>query len=684
MTALQPSLRIGVGVSDRSDASRVSTDLNRPRALGGLLPASGAADGPGTSFVAGSAANTSIGVVEPQRIKKLMEPASASIVSQWSTWRLPAQAGRVPEFPFHAPEVDLETMALSEEDRHRLRSACLDDYAYARAALERAVGKAAQSYVCGDDGTDGVLMTLVKDLDRRYLDLYEAYASILVADGEPRLPVDAGQLKNWGYSHREVLQLREHCIRWCEIPRRVAASLSSLNPSLTPSQNEEAQRFIDALRQGDEAACVAMATGATSFAAALPVFSRLLREYRPSMAVMRQLLWRLKEYAHLEAIDERRFYIERVARMRPSPYVEPLDALYMELRYRIGGDSGDGRQQSGSVGYNPLAILSTVRGKYDNEDPLAVFRTRMFFVYKSNTLANEIMRDPTLVARINEHLDLNGKGWRLNTPLIETLRQRNADGPLFEYGRFAAENDNGGLRRLLRDAEIERLGREYPNRTYAQSYAAADSPRGHAERYATRLTTAELRAHGFDVCRAPLRPDTLSSPGRTMHATETPDSYRARTETLPWTPGAHVFEVLSPQHPYVAAASALRAPLLSGISGTEDQSTVMAGIVGRHRWEDRLQMRLALIAWMVPADDHSLLEILVASETFGLPCTFDVAPHECVYPLDSEFSERVLKAQRELGFELPAHYLTAEHARRRARDLCIGCQPFATRRAGEI
>ena len=75
---------------------------------------------------------------------------------------------------------------------------------------------------------------------------------------------------------------------------------------------------------------------------------------------------------------------------------------------------------------------------------------------------------------------------------------------------------------------------------------------------------------------------------------------------------------------YLKIADKLGIPLTSGISGTTDQSITMAGLVGLALDEQSIMdVRLAYIAFMLPNNDHSLIEILQSSSTFGMD--FNVA-----------------------------------------------------------
>jgi len=79
---------------------------------------------------------------------------------------------------------------------------------------------------------------------------------------------------------------------------------------------------------------------------------------------------------------------------------------------------------------------------------------------------------------------------------------------------------------------------------------------------------------------------------------------------------------------FLEVSARLGLPLGAGISGTLDQSTTMAAICGLVNSEADLEnIRLAVIACMVPNEDHTVHEILQSSKSFG--AAYDASP--CMY-----------------------------------------------------
>ncbi len=74
---------------------------------------------------------------------------------------------------------------------------------------------------------------------------------------------------------------------------------------------------------------------------------------------------------------------------------------------------------------------------------------------------------------------------------------------------------------------------------------------------------------------------------------------------------------------YALQVERLQLPILAGISGTLDQSTAMAGLVGigLDKKQELKDIRLAFLGFMVDSRDHSVHEILQSSRSYGMAYT---------------------------------------------------------------
>jgi hypothetical protein len=132
----------------------------------------------------------------------------------------------------------------------------------------------------------------------------------------------------------------------------------------------------------------------------------------------------------------------------------------------------------------------------------------------------------------------------------------------------------------------------------------------------------------------------------------------SETPTL-WIPGeswyrAQVDSALSTK------ASKIKATLRAGISGTTDMYLHAAQYLGMHKQPDLQKVRLAMLAWMLPARDHSFYEIMLSATQDPYKLT-DFDPDQPLYlayekeikPLDKAKNKRAIPAQKP-GPHVPA------------------------------
>lgn len=107
-------------------------------------------------------------------------------------------------------------------------------------------------------------------------------------------------------------------------------------------------------------------------------------------------------------------------------------------------------------------------------------------------------------------------------------------------------------------------------------------------------------------------------------------------------------------------ASKIKATLRAGISGTTDMYLHAAQYLGMHKEPDLQKVRLAMLAWMLPARDHSFYEIMLSATQDPYKLT-DFDPEEPLYlayekeikPLDKAKNKRAIPAQKP-GPHVPA------------------------------
>lgn len=531
------------------------------------------------------------------------------------------------------------------------------------------------------------------------------YVEDQIRRGIPMLPVAAGTLKNYGFAHEEVLKLTPHAKIFKEV----------FQPLIGKDQ-----QLRKAVLKGDKAEIIKLTS-------ADPILQqKLLQEmqrHQKTLDLMSDMDWKLSTFARYtpEEID---FYSEclvsyfdNMARKSPQEMIQALSQksirwnecfgtsfgasdkryrLQLELHHRVWGDGKAKLWESGKLGTSPLSVLSLLKSDDRGGTNESVLRRRLYFLYHSNTLANEVMKEPGMAARLkclladravtearesNPFLQskdlpqIRKEAAFLNIGLIDVLRSRDPVKPLFQYGLYAYENERAKLRTPMSDSELEASKESDPNPYMGRGEEI--NPSDLNQRYRTQLSEQERRViTGHSSSRSIAdeldldRSMGAQHPSRISFA-ESVEEYRMRTERLPWCSGRHVFKLDDQaSSEYLKAVRELGLPTLAGISGTLDQSTTMAGIVSIGMDREELEnLRLAYIAWMVSSDDHSLHEIMVSGKTFGLPYTPRPNGYDDVAPSKPLFSQRVGIMQYKRGFFLPEQYLSNTYAKKVYQEL---------------
>ncbi|MEC7840368.1 MAG: hypothetical protein VX777_10055 [Chlamydiota bacterium] len=385
-------------------------------------------------------------------------------------------------------------------------------------------------------------------------------------------------------------------------------------------------------------------------------------------------------------------YLEMVKGYIATKYSEADQKiqLYKYLKKSYAGGESD----PGSIGTNPLAILNLAEGKKDSSMTIEeLFNTKMYFLYRLNYLANEIMIDKKLQKGVNEWLNLQNAGWQVDLDLIERTVKKvpffRKKKPLFWYGKFAIKNYTSGLRKKTTFKEKEILNLTDPNLTFAEGERIAKGDIKNKNelnrRYRTSISPQEQMFHLGELNQSQLASEyresiaqeyaknttaVVSSSNADTSFAETPLEYKKKTTLQPWRPGKHYYNLkIKKRNRYNKVVKLLGLPVHAGVSGTMDQSSTMAGIVGYHKAEDLYKLRMIYLAWMVGKEDHSYHEVMQSSKSYGLSYTPGPASYKDIKPGDAEFVRKLEEKQKERGFELPDYYLSEDYARKKAKEL---------------
>ncbi len=365
----------------------------------------------------------------------------------------------------------------------------------------------------------------------------------------------------------------------------------------------------------------------------------------------------MHDFGHLsyDVIAEQ---LEIVGNLNPSKLEETSkkvgedERLLMEIRHRIAGDSTKQQNSPGTLGSNPLAYLNVLeKGEPDN--PEAEFRNKMFFVYMCNHFANAVVKDDEMVKDINNWLKENGKDWSLDMSFIATMRNRGAwyIPEIFRYGANAGLNSQ--YRKSKSDADVEKYYKEHPNISLEQAMSG----------------TSDINAFH----RRPLSSrEYFNQVGELRYQKNDPRNERQ----LNFGTGAAIFDLARTSNTfsestneYLDTVDELGIPVCAGISGTLDQSTAMAGLVGLGVSEDMSQrqyeletIRMAYLAFMVPGGDHTVHEIMQSGTTYGLPYVAGPGYENYIFPRDGVYVKSELQAlQQKRGSNLPEYYLSEDY-----------------------
>lgn len=599
---------------------------------------------------------------------------------------------------FNSPTIHPAVESLPE-DQDIYRKVCTQQYQLAMDLMEHSVCDLSLEYVTrnpfaelkenknnNNNTTDrGILLDFANEYSQRYLDLLEAYIDWEISKGIPVLPVTAGQMKIHGFTSDDIWKMKTSCQQFTQIHTDIKTLLNNDKKSLKiimeimGNQNKSftRQEFVAILKNTKfeqvQATLRKMGINFTykEYKQLLNAFERYDR--MPEVTLMDKAIMLMHDFAHMNLDDiAMQFYYVGIAKSEKT-YVQHAkdkgvvddvkhkdnkeERLLMEIRHRIAGDMSVQQNSPGSVGGNPQAYLNMLR-KGEPNNPLAEFREKMYFVYMCNHFANAVMRnDENFIERIvfiNTWLREHKKGWQLDMQFIQALLERGADylPPIFRYGANAALNRQ--LRDVREHDEVEEFYRQNPNipvrRAMEGSYDLEDY-------YRYELSQREL----------------FNQLGELVWD---PDDLNRTWKQLNFGTGAAVFKLkkkptneMSPEaKAYIEEVQKLSLPVYAGISGTLDQSTAMAGLVGigteldeNERRKTLEIIRLAYLAFMLPGRDHSVHEIMQSSKTYGLEYVPGPDYEQYIFPRDKQYvKSRLKELQKERGSNLPSYYLSKE------------------------
>ncbi|MBI3220771.1 MAG: hypothetical protein HYZ44_14750 [Bacteroidetes bacterium] len=347
--------------------------------------------------------------------------------------------------------------------------------------------------------------------------------------------------------------------------------------------------------------------------------------------------------------------LDAVANMTLKHNASCEERLLMEIRHRIGGDGSIRQINPGTLGQNPLAYLNAVRdGDPDNSQ--AEFRGQLYFVYMSKYFADAVLINQEFIQFFNREYGGEGTGrvnWSIDQEFVVAMNARGPQHlpPMFRYGSNAAMN--GEIRTSATAAESADYDAKHPSPTIAEVMGGSARL---DQNFMYRLGKRELMNEigDFDLRRGAL--------DASLHYISGGRFFRLR-KASEMSIGAE------DARKYAEMTEILCIPTVSGVSGTLDLSTTMAGLVGLgiHQKTDPGELekiRLAYLAFMIPNKDHTVHEIMQSSKTYG--CEYVAGPgyEQYIYPADRErFIRRLQEAERARGVELPSYYLSAVHAR---------------------
>jgi serine/threonine protein kinase len=599
-------------------------------------------------------------------------------LDSYKDWR----SDNIPTFEVERPSISEEPLkGVSATLRQEIEARAFKEYHESMKKMERSVCEVALSYVTdthqipppfpkGKAHNDqaGPLLQFANLYSERYLDLYKAYVSIEKKQGIPMIPVTAGQMKLHGFTSEDILTMQPSCKVFSELVKIIKDTVNDLdvyNKIVILMVGENGQVFTrkEALQLSkiDLEARKGLSLSDEQHKAIIAVLKIYDDLDENETNLIKKAYFLMHHFGHMTYVkiaDQ----LDAIGQIIPSTLRDaPEDErLLMEIRHRVSGDSTIHQNSPGTLGGNPLAYLNVLT-KGEPENPEAEFRNKMFFVYMSNHFANAVVLNDETVGEINQWLKDKGKDWSLDLNFITTLRHRGAQyiPPIFRYGANAALNTEFRHTKSEEDvSEYYRTNRNISIREAMEGTADKD------DLHRSKLSDREY----------------FNQMGELSYQRGDPRSERQ----VNFGTGAAIYDLFpstnsmsDPTQTYLNNVNELGIPVCAGISGTLDQSTAMAGLVGlgtsADKWQKEYELesiRLAYLAFMLPGSDHTAHEILQSSKTYGLSYVAGPGYEQFIYPRDSANVQMQLEIlQKRRGSALPGYFFTSEYAARTLKEL---------------
>ncbi len=586
--------------------------------------------------------------------------------------------------PSPIPQLHVDDSACPDHLKSSIRAHCLQQYQKAMQLMEHAVADVALEYVSRElptspfkdkfrkdklqankpgvlqsDDETGVLLDFANVYSQRYLDLYEAYIAWEMDKKTPMLPVTAGQMKLDGFTSDDLILIKDDCLRYSEITDNIKTILAGNTLhyekliSVMVGLNKEISlnEFCTDTNKRNNFLAPLHLNSAIGDLLKVEFDKYQLLPHKTMMDTAHLLMHDFRHLAYTD-IAMQLYY---VGIMEPVPNAKEDERLLMEIRHRICGDMSVHQNSPGTLGGNPQAYLNMLK-KGEPGNPAAEFREKMYFVYMSNHFANAIIRDQQRIDFINQWLNTHKRGWQLDQNFIDEMHNRGTRKyipPVFRYGANAALNTQ--LRELRSHEEVAAFYKENPNISLRDVMEGLVSINDY---YKLKLSDrelfnqiGELKWNANDINRT-LQPLNFGT-GAAL--------FKLYESVSP--------SMTDPAQNYINTINALSIPTSAGISGTLDQSTTMAGLVGLGVHADfgkrNLELetiKLAYLAFMLPGRDHSIHEILQSSTTFGLDYVPGPGFQQYLYPPDTVYILDKVKEQMRLReSDFPDYYLSSEY-----------------------
>lgn len=593
-------------------------------------------------------------------------------------WKSFSEDGLKPDFDFRKPEVDFSGINISPEEKKCIEEKAIAKFKEAMKIMDHSIADASLDMV-GDKKVNSELLETLNKFTTRYLDTYKAYLEVLREEKQPFLPAEIGIAKSFGFSHKEIIAMIEPA-QWyqkeCDHFRKDIEKVGSSNlvaDGFIHYLSQNNYRFSslkelkeDSLATIDGTKCsqkdLSEQIRDPKIAEAVKDFCSSINNNKDEGSKIKSLGKKFGRFGGgIDAIERLK---DKLATFDSSQTIDQQDfdvALLEELKGRVG----EGEKEPGYI--SPELLLDVIEGRRDNEDPVSRMRHKLYFIYKSKGIANEIASSPEFVDKVNTKLAK--KGWHLDKAICNYLHEQSPDSPIFKLGTYAAENSMGAIRQHAKPQEVQERFAASKKQTF-----------GEAERIANKVSnlTKEELTTPYRYKMSPEEEITYlaSAVGKGQASLLSKKIDKVAFDKLletsksntpqPWIPGKYFFNLndsSTTDSPYLKAVETLGLPQQAGISGSTDQTLTMAGMVGMTSEEEIRRLRMMYLGWMTSNDDHSVDEILTSTKSFGIPYTPSPDYYKQIYPEDSSFEVKVAAEQQRRGYELPDFYLSNDYVK---------------------